>query len=104
MTKASSVTLRNKRNSTIQNVKTSTKIRGNNSVPPNRNYQQHTRRDSGVIESFYSATSMSSSEEEDDDNSGVLTGIMAEFREDYNDPVKLEFFKRIPDYLRIFLI
>ena len=47
---------------------------------------------------------MSSSEEEDDNNSSICVGILAEFRDDYNDPVKLEFFKRIPDYLRIFLI
>ena len=47
------------------------------------------------------STSNESDELSDFEN---FEGIMAEFKEDYNDPVKLEFIQRVPDYLRLFLI
>ena len=47
---------------------------------------------------------MSTSEESDalSDNEN-FDGIMAEFKDDYKDPVKLDFLQKIPDYLRLFL-
>ena len=48
---------------------------------------------------------MSTSNGSDDlSDSENFEGIMAEFKEDYHDPVKLEFIQRVPDYLRLFLI
>ena len=47
---------------------------------------------------------MSTSEEEDDLSECDFTGIMAEFKDDYNDPIKLDFIQKIPDYLRLFLV
>ena len=48
---------------------------------------------------------MSTSNGSDDiSDSENLEDINAEFKEDYNDPVKLEFLQRVPDYLRLFLI
>lgn len=48
---------------------------------------------------------MSTSEESDalSDNEN-FEGIMAEFKDDYKDPVKLDFLQKIPDYLRLFLV
>ena len=57
------------------------------------------------MESFESASSGISTDQDEDDisNCDSFDGIMAEFKDDYKDPIKQDFFQRIPDYLRLFL-